>query len=90
MTPASKLRKQVYDYLKPRGYMIINLIGTKPSGMPDLLVETAIDHIYIELKAEGDTLKPNQRIVQGKLKLLGCKVYNIRTIEELKEILWNQ
>ena len=87
MTPASKLRKQVYDYLKAKGYMVINLIECKPSGIPDLLLETGSDHIYIELKAEGDRLRTNQKIIQEKLRLLNCKVYNIRTIEELKEIL---
>ena len=87
MTPASKLRKDIYKILKNR-YLVFNLIEVKPSGIPDLMVIDPAngEHTYIEIKAEGDRLRPNQEYMIDKMRTAKCKVYVVKDIDRVKEI----
>lgn len=58
------------------------------SGLPDLCVTWAIGRIgFIELKADGGALTPNQEAVHAKLKSMGFLVATARSVEEVLALL---
>jgi len=89
MTPEGAIVKQIRDYLKDRGYFTYNLQMVTPAGMPDMVVINPIngEHIYLEIKAKRGRLSKIQEHIHTKLRAFGCKVYTVKSLDRVKEIL---
>ena len=57
------------------------------NGVPDRIVLYKGKSYFVELKKPGKELRPLQRVVSKKFKLLGFKVYVIDNIEKVGEFI---
>jgi hypothetical protein len=58
------------------------------AGFPDLLIDLpAGRHLYIELKAAGGRLRPDQRVFRDMRVALGHAYHVVTTVEQFEAIL---
>ena len=70
----SKLQSKTIQEYESKGYYVINLIKTNKNGIADLLCLKAGEvPLFIEIKEDGDTVKPLQKYRQKELIKLGFK-----------------
>jgi len=67
----SQLQSKVRKLLIKRGAHVINTTVVTPTGTSDLIVCYQSKFIAIEIKGDGDTLKPIQAYQQTQVKKAG-------------------
>ncbi len=68
----SKLQTKTIKEYQKKGYLVINLIATNLPGIPDILaLKDGEKPLFIEIKEQGDTVKPLQEYRQKELISLG-------------------
>ena len=86
ITEETKIKHQVKDYLKLRGYFVFhNLqgLGSYP-GIPDFIAVRDGITRYIEIKTKKGYQSENQKKFEHDIRTHGGYYYIIRSIEELE------
>lgn len=65
---------------------ISKAMGMK-AGVPDIVLCANGKFIGLEVKKEGEYLRPTQRHIHQRIKDAGGKVYTVRSIEDVEEVL---
>lgn len=72
---ASKQQDKLIKLWEKKGYMVVNLIRTNKSGIPDLMALKDSKAVFIESKETGDTVKPLQEFRMRELSAQGFQCY---------------
>ena len=67
----SKVKKQY----EKEGYKVVKLIKLSENGYPDLMAMKEGKAVFIEIKEDGDTLKPLQEMRIDELKANGFEAF---------------
>ena len=79
----TRLRKKIEEM----GGKAFKFSSPGNNGVPDRIVLYKGKSYFVELKKPGKELRPLQRVVSKKFKLLGFKVYVIDNIEKVGEFI---
>ena len=83
-----ELEQMLINEVKKRGGKAYKLISPGCNGMPDRLVLLPDGHIgFVEVKAPGRKMRPNQIKRKGQLESLGFFVYCLDAKEQIGGIL---
>jgi Holliday junction resolvase len=85
--PEGKIQDSIVRYLKEQGYMVIKLIETSVSGIPDLLVISPLgEYTWLEVKSSVGRTRAIQDYIIDKLRTRNCRVYVVSSLETVKDI----
>lgn len=84
----SEIEKHLVKRLSALGVFVRKLRFIANNGAPDRLIY-AMGGIYVELKAPGKNLRPNQRLEHRRMRAAGMRVEVIDSIE-MVDALVNQ
>jgi len=76
--PESKIQSRIIKELEADGYYVIKLMLTNKAGIPDLILLKGGIASFVEVKRQGETLRPLQEYRFHELTKMGfkCKVRN--------------
>ena len=83
----SELKRKVTATLRRKKIFYLSLQDKFTSGIPDLLLLKDGKYVWIELKDLKGKVTKVQELMHYLIRSNGGKVYVVRTIENLKEIL---
>jgi len=72
---ASKFKTKVVKDFEKQGWTVICVIRLSDNGYPDLILMRKGVTMWIEIKEDGDTLKPLQKLRIDQLKQNGFEAY---------------
>ena len=78
---ASKFQTKTIKEYEAKGYFVINLIKTNKNGITDLLCCKDGEAIFIEIKENGDTLKPLQKFRIDELIKNGFNAFCLHSVK---------
>jgi hypothetical protein len=88
MTLEKEIEKLLVKEVKKLGGFCWKFVSPGIVGVPDRLALLAKNKVaFIEVKKEGETLRPIQRKRKKQLENLGFKVYVLDSKEQVKEII---
>ena len=79
----STVQKNVSDYFKLQGWLVVKIIQTTLNGWPDLQCHKNGKTVFIETKAEKGIVSPLQFYRHEQLMKQGFEVYVIHSINDL-------
>ena len=80
----SIVQRQVSDYMKKNGYLVVKIIQTTLNGWPDLQCHKDGQTIFIETKSEGGKLSELQKYRHEQLQSKGFIVLTISNVNDVK------
>ena len=84
----SEVEKKLVQGVKKLGGLCLKWVSPGYSGVPDRIVFLPCGCVYfVELKREGETLRPRQRYVHKKLMAINTKVFTLTGVDEVQEFL---
>lgn len=83
----SELKRKVTAMLRRKKIFYLSLQDKFTSGIPDLLLLKDGKYVWIELKDLKGKVSKTQKLMHYLLMSNGAKVYVVRTMRKLKEIL---
>lgn len=92
MTPETKLKGEIKEYLTKGGWEQFPLVEHKYRGVEGLPDRIAFKHgvvLFIEVKTKAGKLRPKQVEWQGKFLQNKCYYLVVRSVEQLDEELHN-
>ena len=83
----SKLQALVIKELKRRKFLVVNVMTASTNGTSDILACSPTGRFYaLEIKGDGDTLKPLQRYFLHEVKKRGGVAMVIKDLKQLREL----
>lgn len=83
----STIEHRTCDYAETKGWSNLKLNGPGDRGKPDRLFYRRGPEVkFVEFKAPGETLRPLQKLVMGKLAMCGFDCHVIDNIEDGKRL----
>ena len=79
----SQLQSKIIERLKSHGWYVVKLIQTNVNGIPDLMAIRKGNVIFLEVKREGEELKPLQ---EHRIKQLNEAGVYARMVDKLEDI----
>ncbi len=84
----SKIESEVGKYVKSKGGLFYKFTSPGRKGVPDrLVIRPGVVPFFIEFKATGKTLRPDQERERRRLEDRSCRAYTCDSIELGKEII---
>lgn len=74
----------------PGGDRQVTLTPGYVPGTPDLIVIWRGRAIWMEVKREGEYLRPEQREIHAEIKECGCSVIVVRSLDDALAVLRNE
>lgn len=87
--PEGKVEKHLRDAAKARGYLCFKFASCGTNGVPDRIVIGNGRTVFVELKAPGETPRPNQLAMHRLMRKAGAEVWVIDTTEGVDAFLEN-
>lgn len=84
----SEVEKKLVQGVKKLGGLCLKWVSPGYSGVPDRIVFLPYGRVYfVELKREGESLRPRQRYVHKKLAGVNTNVVTLKGVDEVQEFL---
>ena len=82
------LEAKVGKWVRKRGGLWLKWVSPGFTGVPDrILIAQGGIVVFVEMKQETGRLRKRQRLVCNMLRGLGCRVYQIFTEEQARQML---
>jgi len=83
----AKLQALTLKELKKRKFFVVNVMTASTNGVSDILACSPTGRFYaLEIKGDGDTLKPLQRYFLNEVNKRGGIAMVIKDLEQLREL----
>lgn len=79
----SQLQSKIIERLKKHGWYVVKLIQTNTNGMPDLMCIRKGNVIFLEVKIEGEELKPLQEHRIKQLNQMGVFARMVDNVDDV-------
>lgn len=84
----SEVEKKLVQGVKKLGGLCLKWVSPGYSGVPDRIVFLPGGRVYfVELKREGESLRPRQRYVHKKLRAINTEVFTLKGVDDVQEFL---
>ncbi|MCB1865157.1 MAG: VRR-NUC domain-containing protein [Chromatiales bacterium] len=82
MTRESDIEAAITQYAEVHGWWQCKFTSPSFRGVPDRIFIRKGRHVFIELKAPGETASPQQQKRHREMRMHGAEVYVVDSIEE--------